>query len=43
MSRVDEKQFEFEEVSIKPKIKSAIEAMLFVSGEPLPALSLIHI
>ena len=34
MSKVDEKQFEFEEVSIKPKIKSAIEAMLFVSGEP---------
>ena len=41
MSRVDEKQFEFEEVSIKPKIKSAIEAMLFVSGEPLPARELI--
>ena len=41
MSRVDEKQFEFEEVSIKPKIKSAIEAMLFVSGEPLPAREII--
>ena len=41
MNRVDEKQFEFEEVSIKPKIKSAIEAMLFVSGEPLPARELI--
>ena len=41
MSRGDEKQFEFEEVSIKPKIKSAIEAMLFVSGEPLPARELI--
>ena len=38
---MDEKQFEFEEVSIKPKIKSAIEAMLFVSGEPLPARELI--
>lgn len=41
MNRLDEKQFEFEEVSIKPKIKSAIEAMLFVSGEPLPARELI--
>ena len=40
MNRVDEKQFEFEEVSIKPKMKSAIEAMLFVSGEPLPAKEL---
>ncbi|MBM6860732.1 segregation/condensation protein B [Clostridium saudiense] len=39
--RVEEKQFEFEEVSIKPKIKSAIESMLFVSGEPLPARELI--
>ena len=38
---MDEKQFEFEEVSIKPKIKSAIEAILFVSGEPLPARELI--
>ena len=38
---MDEKQFEFEEVSIKPKMKSAIEAMLFVSGEPLPARELI--
>ncbi|CUO56615.1 segregation and condensation protein B [Clostridium disporicum] len=37
---MDEKQFEFEEVSIKPKMKSAIEAMLFVSGEPLPAKEL---
>lgn len=41
MNRLDEKQFEFEEVSIKPKIKSAIESMLFVSGEPLPARDLI--
>lgn len=41
MNKLDEKQFEFEEVSIKPKIKSAIEAMLFVSGEPLPARELI--
>ena len=38
---MNEKQFEFEEVSIKPKIKSAIEAMLFVSGEPLPTRELI--
>lgn len=38
---MEEKQFEFEEVSIKPKIKSAIESMLFVSGEPLPARELI--
>ena len=37
---MEEKQFEFEEVSIKPKMKSAIEAMLFVSGEPLPAKEL---
>lgn len=38
---MDEKQFEFEEVSIKPKMKSAIESMLFVSGEPLPAREII--
>lgn len=38
---MDEKQFEFEEVSIKPKMKSAIESMLFVSGEPLPTRELI--
>lgn len=39
---MEEKQFEFEAVSIKPKMKSAIEAMLFVSGEPLPAKDLIN-
>lgn len=35
MSKVDVEQFEFEQVSIKARIKSAIEAMLFASGEPL--------
>lgn len=35
MSRFNIEQFEFEEVSTKPKIKSAIEALLFVSGNPL--------
>ena len=35
MSSFDITQYEFEETSIKKKIKSAIEAMLFASGEPL--------
>ena len=35
MNRFNIEQFEFEEVSTKPKIKSAIEALLFVSGNPL--------
>ncbi|WP_291650884.1 SMC-Scp complex subunit ScpB [Clostridium sp.] len=35
MSKTEIKQYEFEEISSKPKIKSAIEALLFVSGEPL--------
>ena len=35
MSNFDITQYEFEETSIKKKIKSAIEAMLFASGEPL--------
>lgn len=35
MSKLNIEQFEFEEVSTKPKIKSAIEALLFVSGNPL--------
>ena len=35
MSKTEVEQYEFEEVSSKPKIKSAIEALLFVSGEPL--------
>lgn len=35
MSKVEIKQFEFAATSRKPMIKSAIEALLFVSGEPL--------
>ena len=35
MSNIDVKQYEFKELSRKSSIKSAIEAMLFVSGEPL--------
>lgn len=35
MSNIDVKQYEFKELSRKPQIKSAIESMLFVSGEPL--------
>lgn len=35
MSKTEVEQYEFEEISSKPKIKSAIEALLFVSGEPL--------
>jgi segregation and condensation protein B len=35
VSKTEVEQYEFEEVSSKPKIKSAIEALLFVSGEPL--------
>lgn len=35
MSNIDTKQYEFEELSRKSSIKSAIEAMLFASGEPL--------
>ncbi|GAB6170288.1 SMC-Scp complex subunit ScpB [Clostridium carnis] len=34
MNKVNIKQFEFENIT-NPKIKSAIEALLFVSGEPL--------
>ena len=40
MSNFDITQYEFEETSIKKKIKSAIEAMLFASGEPLSAKDL---
>lgn len=36
MSNIDVKQYEFNELSRKSDIKSAIESMLFVSGEPLP-------
>ena len=35
MSNIDVKQYEFKELSRKSSIKSAIESMLFVSGEPL--------
>ncbi|GAA0084989.1 SMC-Scp complex subunit ScpB [Clostridium sp. CTA-7] len=35
MNNIEVKQYEFEEVSSKPKIKSIIEGLLFVSGEPL--------
>ena len=35
MSNIDVKQYEFNELSRKSDIKSAIESMLFVSGEPL--------
>ena len=35
MNNIDVNQYEFAETSRKNKIKSAIEAMLFVAGEPL--------
>ncbi|SCJ18343.1 Segregation and condensation protein B [uncultured Clostridium sp.] len=35
MSNIDVKQYEFNELSRKSDIKSAIESILFVSGEPL--------
>ena len=35
MKSLNIKQFEFEEITTKPKIKSAIESLLFVSGNPL--------
>lgn len=35
MSNIDVKQYEFNELSRKSDMKSAIESMLFVSGEPL--------
>ena len=35
MSNIDVKQYEFNKLSRKSDIKSAIESMLFVSGEPL--------
>jgi len=35
VSKTEVEQYEFEEISSKPKIKSAIEALLFVSGESL--------
>ena len=36
LSNIDVKQYEFNELSRKSDIKSAIESMLFVSGEALP-------
>ncbi|WP_288221291.1 SMC-Scp complex subunit ScpB [uncultured Clostridium sp.] len=35
MNKVEAAQYEFEEISSKPKIKSTIESLLFVSGDPL--------
>lgn len=35
MSNVDLKQYEFEDLSRKVRIKSVIESLLFVTGEPL--------
>lgn len=35
MDSLDIEQYEFEETARKPAIKSAIESLLFVSGEPL--------
>lgn len=35
MNRENVTQYEFEEISSKPKIKSTIESLLFVSGDPL--------
>lgn len=35
LSKIDVKQYEFNELSRKSAMKSAIESMLFVSGEPL--------
>ena len=35
MSKLEFGQYEFEELSEKPRIKSVIESLLFVSGEPL--------
>ncbi|MGG7059689.1 SMC-Scp complex subunit ScpB [Clostridium nigeriense] len=35
MNKLEVAQYEFEQISSKPKIKSAIESLLFVSGDPL--------
>lgn len=35
MNKIEATQYEFEEISSKPKIKSTIESLLFVSGDPL--------
>lgn len=42
MSNIDVKQYEFKELSRKAQIKSAIESMLFVSGEPLALRDIAH-
>lgn len=42
MSDIKVKQYEFLETSIRPSLKSAIESLLFVSGEPLTARDLAH-
>lgn len=36
MSNIDEQQYEFKELSRNIRIKSVIESLLFVTGEPLP-------
>lgn len=35
MNNLEIRQYEFEEISDKPRIKSIIESLLFVSGDPL--------
>lgn len=35
MSKLEVAQYEFEQISSKPKLKSSIESLLFVSGDPL--------
>lgn len=35
MNKLEVAQYEFEQISSKPKIKSTIESLLFVSGDPL--------
>lgn len=42
MSNIDVKQYEFKELSRKAQVKSAIESMLFVSGEPLALKDIAH-
>lgn len=42
MSNIDVKQYEFKELSRKAQIKSAIESMLFVSGDPLALRDIAH-
>lgn len=35
MNKIEVEQYEFEQISSKPRIKSIIESLLFVSGDPL--------